>query len=480
MSFTAAMVWSLLRSLAISLVGLSIAVRLTRSLRSLSGQEATYWWGLTLLPVFVPGLLIGYGYRNFALSLVHHPVWNDLLYALLVMLQVTPVGVLVLVCSPAPPVIATAVHVRRLAVFPPSPFEGRGASRATLPFIGDLFRHHAFALLPAGTVMFLLAFQESEVATLMQASGWTEWLFTRYVGGLTMPAALRVLVLPVMLQLSVMAIALWVVSTASTNQHEEVSASSASHQGQRWALHSFVSLALFALAGVPGSVVLRGTLSGFSVLSAHPTLVREVSVALLFAVTAGALAWMLSGWVVVLSGGTGRLFGITLLMPGLMGALALGMSVAGLVQRPPLVSLRDTPLPLLIAEILFLLPRAMLIRLLVGRLADSSAVHTARLLTCGGDERSDRAAELMWRLDAVGRWGGLLLICFWAYIELTLPLLLAPPGMTPAPVVLYNLMHYGQISGLSAMLLASLATPVVVMIVMWGIFRGIITRLHSF
>ena len=157
----------------------------------------------------------------------------------------------------------------------------------------------------------------------------------------------------------------------------------------------------------------------------------------------------------------------------------MGMGVAGMVQRPTLVSVRDTPLPLLIVETLFLLPRAMLLRLLIGRLTNSSAVHAARLLSSGDRTHREQSARLIWRLDTVGRWGGLLLVSYWAYIELTLPSLLAPPGMTPAPVVLYKLMHYGQISGLSAMLFASLATPVVVMIVMWGVSRVVMTRLRS-
>ena len=169
---------------------------------------------------------------------------------------------------------------------------------------------------------------------------------------------------------------------------------------------------------------------------------------------------------------------MAVLLPGLMGSLAMGMGVTGLVQRPPLVTLRDTPLPIVVAEALFLLPRAVLIRLLVGQLRDSSAVYAARLLARSGSPIHQQAsASLLWRLDVAGRIGGLLILCYWAYIELTLPSLLAPPGMTPAPVVLYNLMHYGQISGLSAMLFASMTTPVVLMALSWWGFRIVIYRL---
>ncbi|MCA9026513.1 MAG: hypothetical protein KDA86_15000 [Planctomycetaceae bacterium] len=478
MTFSTALLWSLLRSLVIAMAGLIVSVRLQQSLRLLSGQRAMFWWGLTLLPVFVPGLLIGYGYRNFALSLVHHPMWNEVLYALLVTLQVIPIGVLVLVCSPSPPVSASALHVRRLSALHLSPLEGRRTSQARQRLVSEWLRHHLFSLFPAGAVMFLLAFQESEVATLMQADGWTEWLFTRYVGGLTMATALQVLIIPVLVQGIVIMTTLSLV-TVGTHQKSEVAQLAArSSSGDRWTVASFVGLALIALAGLPGTVVLRGTWQGFSVLSAHPTLLREIGIAVLFAITSGGLTWVLSGLVIHRLGGLGRMGIMAVLLPGLMGSLAMGMGVTGLVQRPPLVTLRDTPLPVVVAEVLFLLPRAVLIRLLVGQLRDSSAVYAARLLARSGSPIHQQAsASLLWRLDVAGRIGGLLILCYWAYIELTLPSLLAPPGMTPAPVVLYNLMHYGQISGLSAMLFASMTTPVVLMALSWWGFRIVIHRL---
>ncbi len=516
MTFATACAWSLLRSLIIAAVGLAIAVPLKETLKGISGRWAFGVWTLALLPVFVPGLLIGYGYRNFALSLVHHPVWNELLYAALVMLQVVPVGTLVLVCSPPPPVSASALHVRRLIS------SRRREGEALQPFFVVWARHHLFALLPAGVVMFLLAFQESEVATLMQVHSWTEWLFTRFVGGLQVAATLKVLVLPVSVQLVAIGAALWIAATSGGSwepiQQEPVSRG----VSRRWVAAGYLGVAVLLLAGVPGGVVLRGTWEGLSVLRAHRTLIGEVGLAVLMAITAGGLTWFVSG-LVTRSGGAidgsrrGRLVGgrvrseadgpaiagpglpvgqtrplllgvlrrpllgsgpsqwtiVVMLLPGLMGALALGLAVSGLVQREPLVFLRDSPVPLVLSEVAFLLPRAVLLRLLVGGWRATSSVHVARLLSGATDRRRRReASALLWRLDAGGRWGGLLLVCYWAYMELTLPSLLAPPGMTPAPVVLYNLMHYGQISGLSAMLFATMAAPVVLMVVGWWGFRA--------
>ena len=85
---------------------------------SLSGR--ILWW-LVLLPVFTPGLLVGYGYRNFSLSLVHQPLWNEAAYAGLTLLLVVPVGTLILVACPPAPVSPTGLHVARLLQEPSSP-----------------------------------------------------------------------------------------------------------------------------------------------------------------------------------------------------------------------------------------------------------------------------------------------------------------------------------------------------------------------
>jgi ABC-type Fe3+ transport system permease subunit len=55
----------------------------------------------------------------------------------------------------------------------------------------------------------------------------------------------------------------------------------------------------------------------------------------------------------------------------------------------------------------------------------------------------------------------LALLFYWAYFDLTASAILAPPGMTPVTVRLYNLMHYGRTAVLSAMVMVSFAVPVV-------------------
>src|SRR5207249_1733823 len=116
----------------------------------------------------------------------------------------------------------------------------------------------------------------------------------------------------------------------------------------------------------------------------------------------------------------------------------------------------DSPLPLLIALTILLLPFALLLRSLLHALRAGSAIHLATLLreaSRGGLRRN--GGRLQWELQTRKRfWMGFLLFC-WAYFDLTASSLLAPSGMTPVFVRLYNLTHYGQSAVLSALMCAA-------------------------
>ena len=136
--------------------------------------------------------------------------------------------------------------------------------------------------------------------------------------------------------------------------------------------------------------------------------------------------------------------------PGLLGALLLSLGLLAVFQLPGFRAVYDTPLPLLTALALVLLPAALLLRLLRLWTRSGAALHLAGLT---GDRR------LRWQLD--GRksyWAGVLLFCG-AYFDLTTSALLAPPGMTTVAVRVFNLMHYGRTPALSAMLCAAVAVP---------------------
>lgn len=462
MTFLAACAWSLVRSLLVAGLGLVVSHSLNRTLQRTAGRAQGLLAGLVLLPLFIPGLLIGYGYRNFSLSLVHHPLWNELTYAGLLLFLVVPVGTLILWCAPPPPVSNSARHVARLM----------GSGRSSLR--GLSFRAMGYRLLPAGAVMFLLAFQETEIATLMQARGWPEWIFTRLAIDLSLTDAVGRLLLPVVPQAVVLGAAVWVV--VSSGQVPSNAIDRATRGDLAVASWLYAGMASTALLIVPASLVLRGTLDGFAVLAAHPALMSQIGIAFLFGVTAGGLAWVGSGGIIErISQPGGWLLAGLALLPGLLGAWTLGLTIAALLSLPGLHLLAGTPVPMLIAEVLFQLPRATLLRLLLRHWQRSAAAHSARLLQASPAVKPRAGASaILWRLETRGRVSGAMIVCYWSYMELTIPspALLGPPGMTTAPVLLYNQMHYGQIPGLSALVSAVIAAPIVVLI---GL--GLLTRL---
>jgi hypothetical protein len=182
-TFSAACGWSLLRSVIVAIVGLWGAVHLARLIPRRHNAARFVAWGLVLAPFLAPGLIVGYGYRNYSLSLVHSPWWNEALYAAILIGQAAPVGALLLYFAPPPPLSASALHCWRMTdtANKEATFVGRvrrGWRRAAAEWRGP-----RQAWLPAAAVMFLFAFQESEVAALMQVRGWPEWLFTRRGAG---------------------------------------------------------------------------------------------------------------------------------------------------------------------------------------------------------------------------------------------------------------------------------------------------------
>ena len=141
-------------------------------------------------------------------------------------------------------------------------------------------------------------------------------------------------------------------------------------------------------------------------------------------------------------------------MPSLFAVEAL--------QRPWLLPLRDTLVPLVVVLAVYLLPRAVLLEALARLVRDGSAVHLARGLK-GSPGRGQRRAgrRLLWDLVGFGRFCRVSLLAYWGYLDLTAATILAPPGVVPVTARLYNLMHYGHNASLSAMTLAAVAVPAV-------------------
>jgi ABC-type Fe3+ transport system permease subunit len=152
-------------------------------------------------------------------------------------------------------------------------------------------------------------------------------------------------------------------------------------------------------------------------------------------------------------------------VPGLAGSLVIAVGSLALWNLPGLRAMYDTPAPLVLALVLQLLPWAVLLDRAVARGAAGPAAHAARLMAAGGDRHARReGAGLLWRLAWGPRFAAWAVLFCIACADLASTALLHPSGTAPAPVLLYNLMHYGRTGTLSAMVLIAAVAPALVIV----------------
>ena len=404
---------TLLRSLLIALIALAGA----RAVLPLLHRHRAAWVWL-LIPYLTPALLVGYGYANFALSLVHHPAANAALYTVILAGKLTPVAAFVLHFTP-PPLSPAALHVQRLT----------GQPRAAFLLRAGQFR----APLAAGALVFLFAFGEFEIASLLGIKTWTVKLFDAQAGGLPLTDTLRFLAGPLLVQLLVLALLLFGRPAVRPSQPPPA--------GRRWPGWLWLGAAGALVTLVPAAIVLRGTLAGLGVLAENFALGREIGASLLLAGLATALALTLARWLPALA------------PLGLLGPLVVALAAVTLLQGTAVWRLRDTPLPAAGALALTLLPYAVVLRRLLALAGPGTALHVAQALP------ATPRRELTWQLRTRPRFGVVFLLFAWAYWDLTVGAILAPIQLTPVTARLYNLMHYGQPAVLSALVGAAFVAP---------------------
>lgn len=486
MTFSAACGWSLARAVVVAAVGLLVASGIARLLAESTGRVRTLAWMLLLAPFLMPGLVIGYGYRNYSLSLVHHPGWNEALYATIVACRVISIGAIVLHFAPPPQLSAQARHCRDLAAAGMRspllawPSRVQFALRGALP-----------TRLSAAAMMFLLSFQETEIASLMQANGWTEWLFTRRALGLELSATMRYAAWSGAIALLAVGPVLWWLLRSSDvgARTSELGDPGPEDRGQ-WrpfrrptsevripslaASWLYLTAACIVTVGIPGWFVLRGTVQGFRVVAQQSSLPAEIVAGLLVTGTAALAALFVAWRAVEGQKPVFRILWAALLLPGLGGALVLSLAVAALFQHSWLQRAYDTPMPMLCAMTLLLFPMASVLLACVRPRGPRPPGHAARLLGDSTDVAQRASARDLWWQLSGRRWCWCYVAVFWiAYLELTVPSILPTPGMVPATVRLYNFMHYGHIAGLAAMVCVTLAVPLALLALVFTCRRAL-------
>jgi len=458
--------WTLLRCLPVVVLTLLLASPISATLRAMSKGRAHHLaWCLLLVPLLTPAILVGYAYADFALTLVHHPFWNTVWYLCLMTMRLTPLAVLVLLYAPPVPLGDKAKHLavitRRLSGSTVG--INRWTSRIRLWWQGPTRNR-----VVAGTHVFLLAFQEFEISSLMgiQPASWAEWLFDKQAVKPPLSESLIWSLPPLVIQLIVLAPLLWMVLSgrpARTQHMPKVAKVS-----MRSANGSWIYLLIAAAAGSFAPLVIVGlqSVGGFSSASSLRVALDSVLATTVFAAASAVLVFFVCAALVHAPGPMGpikRAVTLGFCMPGLLGSLIVGLVILALFQNIPGPGY-DTPLPLLTGLAVWLAPIAMLLTALAARQRAPKAIHAAsKLAGAPAPEVRQTGRMIRWQLRGKRHMWVVLILFLLAFFDLGAAALLSPVGMTPASPVLYNLMHYGQNSVMSASVLLVVAAPAAIL-----------------
>ncbi len=490
MTFVTAVLGSLIRAVVVTAFVLTVSRRWSQRLNHTDPRWRGMLWAIILAPGLVPELLLGYAYAPWVTG---RPVLAEILCAGLLALRLLPVGVIAWQLTPPSPLSRSAWHVRRMTL---------RDDRRMMELLRCWWVGPIRSTIPAAALVGLQAFQEFELAALLKAVSWTDWLFVDQIGGRAFGDLVRAAAIPALLQIGVISGAVWCLrpkygSPTSTSIDDdsgvprpcrpcEVAERAAPAHGRGtlrfdhfttpW-LWGIIAWGLILI--VPLSSLVWGLPNGFVQLAGQSLrwqgLLRELLGNVAVSVTAACAAWLLAGGVppVIDRGlrqGWTILIGVVCL-PGLSGALVLSLGILTLFQRSLLSGLYDTPLMWVLASTLFLLPRAVLLRLWLHQ-ADGSAVTIAHNL-CESNDRSQRRAGwvLVWRVRDEPRFFAVCCLAYSSYLELTLAALLAPTGLPSGLVRLYNFLHFGRTAALSAEMTVLLGIPLLFAALMWGLAR---------
>lgn len=428
---------ALLRATCVALLAVVIVLAAGPGLRSVPRWIVRLLFWFTVVLLLTPGMLAGYAFMPVAQNGAPGSFAREVFYFLALVLRFAPVALLAAWHSP-PALSPEAMHAHRLV-----------ARHSVWRKMIWLWRAWGSGLRLAFAVVVLLAFQEFELATCWSERSWTVAIFDAQAGGLPLAKTLSLAALPLAAQCVLLAILLWTVRRSAPDAAEKI------------ATQKRASTVFFIIAAITLFIALVPLAPLVSQLATHAIVARvagdstaifggsaiwrEAGNSALLSITATVAAWLLAGWIEKRT----RLAWMLALL-GLLGSLVVGLLVLSLLQFPPLLPLRDTPLPAAGALALVLLPLALLLRRIGSTLADPIAAHTAR-------SSGSRCAA--WPFAGAPQLRALLLLFCFGYGDFTINALLAPPQFTSASARILNLMHYGQSVALSALVATAFAVP---------------------
>lgn len=457
MSLALTCAWTLARTILLCLLAWPLMTRIERFLRSTSETRRSAYVLALLLPFLFPELLVGYALRSTAMV---YPHAAEAICALFLLIRILPAGVVCLLISPVSRITPAAIHTEWLLVR-----ANRGSVSRWCRLLACYWHGPVQRAVPALGLMGLIGFQEFELAALLQTASWTDWFITAQRTGLDQYSMTIQVLWPVLLQfIPFVGILAWLTRRDAAVVENEAGQES---RADRFLTLTYLVLALLIGCGIPLFVIAQKLPSGLVVLFRQPSqllgLLREVMIAGAIAVVASFIAWLISGSGFRRQGrGAGRFVASAFLIPGLAGSLLVSLLTVNVFQQTWLRAIYDTPIPWVVGLTVWLLPRAVMLRLWFATISRREGIHLAELLATPGTARStSHQTTLLFRLRDEPQILGFGLLCYWAYLDLPTAYLLGPTGMQPGLVRLYNFMHFGRSAALSAESLVFFGMPIV-------------------
>ncbi|HQX51913.1 MAG TPA: hypothetical protein PLR25_18485 [Planctomycetaceae bacterium] len=478
MSLSESLLWSVVRSTLIASIAVwPVAIVADRIEASQSVCSRRWRLLLAVFPFFMPELLIGFNYRLTATQLsadtspIGATICTEGLYGLLTFSRCMAVGVALSLLLPSKGSTDESLHSWRLLQNTLAP---RTWWRGWLQL--KIFGTWQSRLI-GWSVMALFALQEFETAALMQIDrhpiSWTVWLFDAHAARLPLEDSLRIIIGPLLCELLMLLPAIFLLWKSPPSLDIESVAPGTrtvkSSDSLRFSALLTPGIVLFLLWPLINNFL--PTLQGLMLMGSSSTLGKSLgqilaSTGFAFSATLlsmGAAVQICRPVVDSHNSNATRLLWMSLLLPGLLGSLILSLGLLALFQLPLMRSLYDTWLPMLLGQTLAVLPLATAVVLLLMRVADPAALHSAKLLSVSVVPDIRRhAAKIQWRLTT-GRWllGGLVVAhrCFW---DVTVASILRPVQLEPVVTRLYNEMHYGRTEALMSLSLLAALTPLAI------------------
>jgi len=425
---------AVIRCAAVAVLALIPAICCWRGLRG--GPK--WWWAAVLAPLFLPPLVISYAFTLLPWSWTVTDSARAAIYVALLVVRGAA--------------LACALRLLLPRTDDPAAWWLRRRHRlGPVAFAGWCLRGPWRGWTLAGCAVFLVTFAEFDLAsrlavTAVDPLNWTVALYDLHVAGRDLVATLGALLPALLCQVPALALLVWVCrGAAPAASHEDPPRPSR----LRWPARAW---AVFALATIPvlPLVLLASHVGevGWSAFDLGGGTWRRLATTGVFAAVAAGLALSV---VAGLRRAPLALAGV--LLPGLLGALALALLVHAGLQLPVMRGLRGTPFPLLAVEALLLAPLALV--LLLGRRDRDEAAHCAA--QAAGDARL--RARLWWHYRARPWFWAWALLSFFSLHEVVAASILEVDGIQSVTVLLYQQMHYGHYAALSARILLLLAVP---------------------